>query len=220
MKDLFKKKKGEQQSHEAPAKKPLFAKSNKATTPKAQSPKKPAFSLGKKKAVTETTQAPSKKTAKPKAGGKQSNLDLKKIIIGLIVLLMVVLGALAVKIFFFSDEETYVPPTETATQPETTPSADEPTPINTTEEQTQPEPLADTDMPVPTQDTVSEPAVSEPVATEVVPTDMPTEQAKPEPTSSATKPTESAPVGNITYEEFLKESSQKIHRERSTSPSQ
>lgn len=171
----------------------LFSKKNSD-----QSTTEPAGKISKKplKTPIETNGVGSKK------------IDGKKLVLILAVLLIVVLGALVAKLFLFNDETTNVaeniaPPVITEPAPSETDVvvADE---TDTATAETETVPAEQTAMEaLPANDTNA-------IDTVTVPENSPTD-------SSLASPDNQTP---ITKEDFIKESQNKVYRERVTEPSQ
>lgn len=194
MKELFKKKGNSSAKVVKPtptAKKPLFSKKNTESS-KESAPKKPL--LGKKTVKI--------KPIKASNTAKTSALDTKKIIAILIVLLVLILGALAARMFVFNTESidtVYTPATEEEVQETSIDSslitADE---SATTQEQDS------------STDTVSS---SEPLDSSAAAPITPTEQEQP------SQPQELQEIQPLTLEDFKQEAAIRVYRERETAAS-
>lgn len=235
MKDLFKKKGDTAATPKAPKeKKPLFSMGKKAATNRAEKPakekaaKKPAFSFGKK---ADGAAKPAKKPAfslgkksaaadgetvvkAPKAKGGAAALDVNKLIPILVGLLVLVLAALAAKIFLFSDEPEPAPVV-------TAPAA--PTPDATAEAVATPEATAEataTDSSVAVADpnaaTPTAEATTAPEAVAVVDENTAVATDGTTAVAAAATATAEVPPRQVSYAEFLEQSNQRIYRERTT----
>lgn len=239
MKDLFKKKGDTAATPKAPKeKKPLFSMGKKAAANGAEKPakekaaKKPAFSFGKK---ADGAAKPAKKPAfslgkksaaadgetvvkAPKAKGGAAALDVNKLIPILVGLLVLVLAALAAKIFLFSDEPEPAPVVTAPAAPEAAPTPDATAEAVATPEATAEATATDSSVAVadpnaatPTAEATTAPeAVAAVDGNTAVATDGTTAVA------AAATATAEVPPRQVSYAEFLEQSNQRIYRERTT----
>lgn len=235
MKDLFKKKGDTATTPKAPKeKKPLFSMGKKAAANRAEKPakekaaKKPAFSFGKK---ADGAAKPAKKPAfslgkksaaadgetvvkAPKAKGGAAALDVNKLIPILVGLLVLVLAALAAKIFLFSDEPEPAPVVTAPAAPAPEATAEAVATPEATAEATATDSsvaAADPNAVAPTAEATTAPeAVAAVDGNTAVATDGTTAVA------AAATATAEVPPRQVSYAEFLEQSNQRIYRERTT----
>lgn len=208
MKSLLKK--GEKSDKGAAPKKSLFgkkpAKKVADDIDEPVAPKKTGFSLTKKRAAGDAAAAeqgnnkkakPTKPAKKPAKGG---GMDVKKLIPILGGLLALVLLALAAKMFLFSEPE------PEPVVPKITPPAAQPAPPAPAQ------PVA----PPPVETAPAQPVAPVAETTQPQPA-QPVAPAAPTGSVAAPAPVQAAPgQQNFTREDFLRESKNKVYRERET----
>ncbi len=211
--------------------KALFGK-NKETTqspkklvkevkPKKQKePKKLLFSFGKKSNLkpSETGADIAIEAAKAQVQATKQGAvkDPKKLVTLVIGILAVVLVAILFKMFFLDGANNQIVPTTSApitqapVEPVATPA---PTPEAAAPTEVAPNPAKETGQALTANDTAVAPANTDSATSEAPAQAAPTEAAPP--ADSATPAVSSAP---LSYEEFLKETENKVYRERNTAP--
>lgn len=223
MKDLFKKKPAAPK--QAKPKKPLFGKkaiktseidqfSDRTTTQtldgfsqqpfQEQVPAKKSGLFAKKPAKVKPASGSVVSDAKASQKPKSLQMDTKKLIPLLGLLLLLVLGGLAAKMFLFNEEPVSEPVTPVVSEP--VPATEEPVVAETETQVAQPTDVSIPADSVQTATPNTAPAVSESVT--------------PENQAVAPANTPVAPQSNqpISYDDFVNESSKKVYRERTTDP--
>lgn len=232
---MFKKK--DKGADESPAKKPLFPKKEKTAKPAKKSggslfgkkEKKPVNHLDDETVSSETgdvglpPESANAKAGKPKPkakkGGKGgagldlAKMDTKKLITGLVAVLIVLILLLVASIMMGGDEPVDEP------MPAPQEQIQEPAPAVAPEAPAQEMPAPVSDQALPPPETppapVEQPVQQAPAVAPPVPATQAAPQQQAQPQQAAPKP---AGTGMMTEEEFLRETQQRVYRERSTAP--
>lgn len=222
---------GKKQAADKEAKNAKTAKTPKHKAAKPlKAPKKPLFSFGKKKLTPSATGADFAIDAAQAQADRMeqlSKIDTKRLLPMLVGALVLVLGLLLAKLFLFSDSDSGVmAPTIVPANPvpvETAESAPEVS-ADTQEAIAAPTEVAATDgtaMEAALSDTAPESATAQPATTEApaAATEAQAPVANAGGAINSNNTPSTVPVEKLSYDDFLKETQNKVYRERNTTPS-